>query len=305
MQLHTAAEGNVFELAFSPDGLALAAAVVNHTAFLWDVPATGAPRRLSEQHTYMPRALVFSPDSKSVSWVADHKRMEFDRQTGAEREVQLLDGNERVNDQVLTGPDDRLIAWTVERNVGFRLRGFTTDGTGGWEPAWKVGANWDLGLRGLSGTATDRFFAWEAPRDRSESSRTPRLVARSALTGEVVEEAFPPIEPVRLAARPDATEVAGVVYASLVVWRPGEEQRKVKAGTRAHFGAVAYHPSGKYLLTANNDYNVRVFDTATWQVVRQYKWDVGYPNSLAVSPDGTLAAVGGQKGRVVVWDLDL
>ena len=305
MQLLTSAEGNVTELEFAPDGRALACAVLNQTPFLWDIPTTAAPKCLSEYRTYLPNSLTFSPDSKVVSWVAGQKRMEFDRETGDEREIQLLDGNERLNAQVLTGPDDRLVAWTVEHGRGFRLRGFTPDGTGGWEPAWKLGANWDLGVRGLSGTATDRFFAWEAPRDRSESSRTPRLVARSALTGEVLDEAFPPVEPVRLAARADASEAAGFSYASLVVWRPGEKPRKVKSGTRAHLRAIAYHPSGKYLLTASNDYTVRVFDTATWTVAQQYRWDIGYPNSLAVSPDGTLAAVGGMKGRVVVWDLDL
>jgi WD40 repeat protein len=89
------------------------------------------------------------------------------------------------------------------------------------------------------------------------------------------------------------------------VWRPGEKPRKVRTGTRAHFRAVAYHPSGKYLLAANNDATVRVFDTDSWTVVKHYVWDIGHLTAVVVSPDGTLAAAGGRHGRVVVWDFDL
>jgi hypothetical protein len=58
-------------------------------------------------------------------------------------------------------------------------------------------------------------------------------------------------------------------------------------------------------LAGNNDATARIIDTHTWEVVRQYAWDIGRLVSVAVSPDGALAAAGGQKGRVVVWDLDL
>jgi WD40 repeat protein len=80
---------------------------------------------------------------------------------------------------------------------------------------------------------------------------------------------------------------------------------KVRTGTRTHYRRVAFHPDGRHLLAGNNDTTARLIDTHTWEVVRQYTWDIGSLNAVAISPDGALAAAGGQKGRVVVWDLDL
>jgi WD40 repeat protein len=50
---------------------------------------------------------------------------------------------------------------------------------------------------------------------------------------------------------------------------------------------------------------VKLSDTVTWKMVRAFDWDVGRLRSIAFSPDGMLAATGGDKGKIVVWDVDL
>jgi WD40 repeat protein len=92
---------------------------------------------------------------------------------------------------------------------------------------------------------------------------------------------------------------------SLYYWQPGEKVQKVRTGTLMHYRSLAFHPDGRHLLAGNNDTTARLIDTTTWQVVRQYTWAIGRLTAVAISPDGQLAAAGGARGQVVVWDLDL
>ena len=68
---------------------------------------------------------------------------------------------------------------------------------------------------------------------------------------------------------------------------------------------MAFHPSGRFLATTSNDATVKLYDTSTWRVAQAFDWGVGRLRSIAFSPDGMLAAAGGYKGRIVVWDVDL
>lgn len=81
--------------------------------------------------------------------------------------------------------------------------------------------------------------------------------------------------------------------------------RVVRNDNRKHFTALAFHPSGRYLAATSNDETVKLYDTTTWEVARTFTWDIGRMRSIAFSHDGTLAAAGGDSGKVVVWDVDL
>ena len=129
---------------------------------------------------------------------------------------------------------------------------------------------------------------------------------RSTLTGEIVAAAPVAQRYLRgLAAAPDGSLAVGFKYSSLGAWRPGGQAEKVRTGTLKHYRALAFHPDGRHILAGNNDTTARLIDTRSWQITRQFAWDIGTLSAVAISPDGTLAAAGGAKGRVVVWDLDL
>lgn len=82
----------------------------------------------------------------------------------------------------------------------------------------------------------------------------------------------------------------------------GNHVASLTSPAKAPFTGHAFHPSGRYLLVSSADQSVKVYDAATWQAARVYEWGAGKLFSVAVSPDGTLVAAGGDKGQIVVWD---
>ncbi|HKB36095.1 MAG TPA: hypothetical protein VKD72_06550, partial [Gemmataceae bacterium] len=73
---------------------------------------------------------------------------------------------------------------------------------------------------------------------------------------------------------------------------------------RANFNGLAVHPSGKFFVTAAGDGRARYWDAGTLKQRRALHWEIGKLHSVAFSPDGMLAAAGGAKGQIVVWDVD-
>ena len=66
---------------------------------------------------------------------------------------------------------------------------------------------------------------------------------------------------------------------------------------------MAVSPDGRALATAAG--NVAQFwDTTDGRPLRTWDWGVGPLQAIAVAPNGLTAAAGGDRGRVVVWDVD-
>ena len=94
----------------------------------------------------------------------------------------------------------------------------------------------------------------------------------------------------------------------IVIWDArnlDRQPKKLLNDNRKHFTGIAFHPTGRYLAATSNDTTVKLYDTATWQVAKAFAWDIGRLRSVAFSSDGMLAAAGSDKGKVVVWDVDL
>lgn len=131
------------------------------------------------------------------------------------------------------------------------------------------------------------------------------LAVRAADTGRVVASA--PLSGYgELTASPDGSLVVANAGTSLTVWAAADvtaPPRRVVFG-RKHCTGLAFHPSGAYVLAAGNDGTVRRLDAATWKALATYAWRAGKARSVAVSPDGLLAAAGTDQGKIVVWDLD-
>jgi WD40 repeat protein len=133
------------------------------------------------------------------------------------------------------------------------------------------------------------------------------LTIRSPEDGQVVRRVPVPVRTVdQLLFAPQGQWLVVRAGPALLVWDGAlaKEPAKIRSGTRKHFTGIAFHPSGRYLAATSKD-TVRVYDTATWQIRQSFAWDIGQLRSVAFSPDGCLAAAGGDSGKVVVWDVDL
>jgi WD40 repeat protein len=277
---------------------------------LWNL-ADATPGRVplatDEKGTYQG-GLTFSADGRSVSWLADGSRRVYDRDTRqtAERSfvvtrltiglIQSADGTRVISQHGF--PDFRLTGWREEADE--------------WIPTWNMSTA-DLAVERPTLSADGRLLAFIARSAVGNQWATnPRRVeVRDARTAEacgVGEYPYNYAGP--LAFSPDARQLAGFNNLTLLVWpvpNPGPlgAPRLIRnPDSRKEFTALAYHPSGRHLYATSNDETVHVFDTATWERSARFTWRLGKLKAVAVSPDGTLAAAGGDRGDVVIWDVD-
>jgi WD40 repeat protein len=104
---------------------------------------------------------------------------------------------------------------------------------------------------------------------------------------------------------PDASLLAlawGPVV-ELYDWQ-AHERRAVCRGHKGLITSLAFSLDGRTLLTGSTDRSARLWDVATGKLRAAWRWDIGPIWSVAISPDDMLAAAGGQKTPLLVWDLD-
>lgn len=89
------------------------------------------------------------------------------------------------------------------------------------------------------------------------------------------------------------------------LWRFADAKAPVVelAGHKLPVWAVGFLPDGS-VLTASSDGTVRVWNPANGTELKRYDFGIGKLYSAAFSPDGLTCAAGGEKGRVVIWDVD-
>jgi WD40 repeat protein len=179
---------------------------------------------------------------------------------------------------------------------------------GKWERVWASPAG-PIDAAALSMCPTGSRFCYFARVGEPDRPRTYAVMTRSVTTGADEATGVYPYSRYtfdRLRFRPDGRQLLAVHESALVVWPVPQlgTPRVVRNDSRKHFTAAAYHPNGRQLFTTSNDSTVIVWDTETWEPVRRFVWEIGKLTAVAVSADGTLAAAGGEKGRIMVWDVD-
>jgi WD40 repeat protein len=154
-----------------------------------------------------------------------------------------------------------------------------------------------------------RVATAESRSGHGTAKEAPLLVVRDGATGVAVAELGRPATNyrLRLAFAPDGAALFAGDERVLERWdlRSGRRTAQLPAPGRAYFRGLAVHLSGKVLLTVSGDGQARYWTADTLAPAGALKWPAGKLHAVAFSPDGMLAAAGGDKGQVVVWDVDV
>lgn len=299
MRVLNAGKCEVMAIGFAPGRPVLVASCVPGGVRAWDLSADGPPVELGRRL----RSITFTPDGDALLRPDVPRIVAVDLATGQSRPF----APEAAGGELALSPDGtRLVlahgtAWYFQTLSGWRLGG------GGWSEQWTLSLGHGAGAELVASPAGDRFAHLQRTGPSVASSHYQLLVRDSATGAEVGRAEYPYSYSSRLLFRPGGAQLVGVHEMTILVWdlsRAGRP-RAVRNDTRKHFTAAAFHPSGRYLFSTSNDKTVLVWDAEAWEHVSRFTWNVGRLKSVAVSADGTLAAAGSDKGRVVVWDVDL
>jgi WD40 repeat protein len=306
--------GTVSALAFGPDSRTLAGVCDTSSLLLWSDPISGdKPRKIRTP----------TPSAGPVRFSLDGKRLEC-RTTGALFVLDPAGADEPVavarppwfflhHFQAALTPDGQavLISYKIGPEEGThrsRLELRPQSAPPEVISTWSLivpRVIWDDALFLPDGRTAVILERGHVARSRWDLF----LVARELATGrELWTSALGEEAPHSAILSADGRLVAAWHARYLVAWRTDDQEHppiRIKNDGTKHFTGLAFHPSGRFLAATSNDTTVKLYDTTTWQVATSFAWQIGRLRCVAFSPDGCRAAVGSDKGRILIWDVDL
>jgi WD40 repeat protein len=279
-------------LAFSPDGLLLAAGGYRGVVQLWELAAGKLRARLVGLDTSVNAVAFTAEDSLLAAasaffvWpLAGSGRIEGRR---------WLEDARHVSAAALS-PDRRTVAagYTSRTGVLYRFDAIRfPDGERLWAGSCADHTDLPSAIAFAADGATTYFDFYGGSVRAFDATGGRREVARCSS------------HPKALAASPDGLRLACVAGGEFLLYDlDGGEVARHKVG-RTHFLSVAFHPSGGFLATVNGDGKVDYWDARTGEHRRAFDWGVGKLHDVTFDAAGDRAACCSKTGHVVVWDVD-
>jgi WD40 repeat protein len=296
-------ESIIYAVAFSPDGRRVATSGDDRSVRVWDVRTGKEVRRWAERQ-FCPRQLVFGRDGKTLFALKSSCVLrQWDVATGKEgprfggsvyRASCALspDGTQAAtvqNATLVVVRDLRGAEVTHRLTIPAKL----AEGS----PAWEVVFAPD----GKAVLATRAAEPFSFGREPSERLCLWELAGKAEVRTFLVDGTPGGVQINEAGFSPDGRLVVVAAKGGLQLWqaRTGKHMQTL-AETAQHF---AFSPDGKMLATTGKEGSVRLWETATWKVIRRWEEPAGPIWSLTFSPDGRTLALGTNGSTLLLWDV--
>jgi WD40 repeat protein len=304
MLVWQAHKSKIESAAFSPDGRFLATATGGtRTVYLWK-PTTGKLVRklgygqVPDRRAGSIKSVAFAPEAPLLAAGAEHCIIVW--RTGTWEVLAYLDA--ACAHELAFGPGQAplLAAASADQLTLWADPGLPTGGTVR-SPDRSVPPNG--GVASLHFSPDGKLLARSTPWIAMVWNPVTAEVVRTLREGNVGNRGA-------VQFSPDGRRIA-MAYAKWVEIRSVANDSpppvKVQAGTGRFpiVWAVSWTTDGRSFLTAGNDGLVKLWDADTGAEMKSYSWDIGRLYCAAFSPDGLTCAACGERGQIVVWDVDV
>ncbi len=289
---HTILEGHtgdVYAVAFSPDGSTLASRSQDNTIRLWDV-ATGAHKHTLEGHTDNVTAIAFSPDGSILaSGSQDSTIRLWDASTGEHKHT--LEGHTEAIYAIAFSPDGSILASGGDDNtillwdVSTEEHKHTLEGH--TEAIYAIVFSPD-GSTLASGSQDYTIRLWDASTGAHKHTF-------EGHTQAVYTVAFS-LDGSTLASRSARWDNA------IRLWDISTGTHKALEGHVGDVFAISFSPDGSTLASGSWDETIRLWDASTGEHKHTLKGHTGDVYAIAFSPDGSILASGSDDNTIRLWN---